>query len=188
MGSFSRNVGFVRNIESDGAVLGRLLARLGLSVSFLSPLLAHAKAVQRDSLRLGLVSYSDIDQIVLRHSADALLFALVRRPATGEQWVDVGSGAGFLELQAADLGAVNVVVDHRRHEEIPDDTFDVAVARALAEPEVALTSMIKLVRIGGEALVAVGASGSVPGGTAVRLEGVGFVDSPGVFSMMTRKR
>ena len=48
--------------------------------------------------------------------------------------------------------------------------------------------MIKLVRIGGEALVAVGASGSVPGGTAVRLEGVGFVDSPGVFSMMTRKR
>jgi 16S rRNA (guanine(527)-N(7))-methyltransferase RsmG len=207
-------VGFVRNIEPDGAALGRLLSRLGLSLSFLSPLLAHARAVQRDAVRIGLVSPSDIDQIVLRHSADSLLFALVRRPATGEQWVDVGSGAGFpglvlaccfpecsftlleplrkragfLELQAADLGLINVVVDPRRHEEIPDGTFDVAVARALAEPEAALTSMIRLVRIGGDALVAVGASGSVQGTTVVRLEGVGFVDSPGVFSMMTRER
>jgi 16S rRNA (guanine527-N7)-methyltransferase len=208
-------VGFARNIDRDVVAIGALLARLGLPISFLSPVLAHAAAVQRDALRLGLVSSQDVENVVVRHSADSLLFALVRAPKPGERWVDVGSGAGFpglvlaccfpdcsftlseplrkragfLELVAADLGLTNVVVDPRRQEQMADGVFDVAVARALMGPKEALRAMLRLVRVDGLAVVAAGSDATLgDDATVVRLEDVGFVDSPGLFSMMTRKR
>src|SRR6266542_2898608 len=115
------------------AALAALLRELSLSPSLLSPLLAHARAVSDNADRLGLVSERDIETIVARHSADSLLFALARPPAPDDEWVDVGSGAGFpglvlalcypdtkftllepqsrragfLELQITDLGLAN---------------------------------------------------------------------------------
>jgi 16S rRNA G527 N7-methylase RsmG len=96
--------------------------------------------------------------------------------------------AGFLELVTSELGLVNVDIVPRRAEELALPSFDVAVARAFAEPRPALTSMVKLVRPGGEALVAVGSSdGLDPELPIVRIDALGNVDSPGLFSMMTRK-
>src|SRR2546421_11488732 len=82
-------------------ILSGLLRALELPQSLLSLLLAHAEAVRTDADRLGLVSRSDVDHIVARHTADSLLFALVRRPGPAERRVDVGSGAGFPGLVLA---------------------------------------------------------------------------------------
>jgi 16S rRNA (guanine527-N7)-methyltransferase len=165
-------------------------------------------------LRLGLVSPNDVEHVITRHSADSLLFALVRRPGPGERWVDVGSGAGFpgvvlaccfpecsftlaeplqkragfLELAAADLGLANVDVLPARLQDLGMEPFDVAVARALTEPSEALRSMLGVVRPGGEAIVAISRDTAVDlGATTLKLEDLGNVDSPGVFSMMTRE-
>lgn len=206
-------MGFTRNIENDRAILARLIDRLGLPVTVLSLLLAHAEAVREAGPRLGLISPGDVDLVIARHSADSLLFALPRTPQPGERWLDVGSGAGFpglvlacafpscsytlleplkrragfLQLTVLELGLANVTVDDRRLGDLDGGGFDVAVARALQDPNEALLAMLELLREGGEALVAVG-PGLLPKPPArlVRLEGVGFVDSPGLFFMMTR--
>ena len=210
---FTRNVGFTRNTENERAVLGKLINRLGLPVNVLSLLLAHAEAVRSANKKLGLVSPGDADRLIARHTADSLLFAVARSPGPGERWLDVGSGAGFpglvlaasfpacsftlleplkrragfLELTTADLGLGNVSVDHRRLEALSEGGFDVAVARALQEPEKALKAMLRALRPGGEAVVAIGPSETPePPAHLVLLEDFGFVDSPGRFSMMTR--
>jgi len=207
-------VGFARNIERDLAALGGLLDRLGLPATLISPIRAHSRAVKEAAGRLGLVSPNDVEHVIPRHSADSLLFALVRRPAPGERWVDVGSGAGFpglvlacafpecsftlveplekragfLELTAADLGLGNLDVRATRVEELEPDLFDVAVARALTEPSEALRSMLRVVRPAGQAIVAISRDAAViTSGTIVELGDLGNVDSPGLFSMMTRE-
>ncbi len=208
--------GFTRNIAADAALLGRLLDRLALPPNLLSLLLAHARSVQRNADRVGLLSASDIDQVIRRHTADSLLFALVRGPVQGERWIDVGSGAGFpglvlascypgtlftllepqkrraghLELQVSELGLTNVVVDTRRLEEVEASDFDVAVARAFTPPSPALRSMVRVVREGGAAIVAVGAGASAPSDgdvLSVSIDDTDHVDSPGRFFMMTRE-
>ena len=169
------------------AVLAALLRELSLSPSLLSPLLAHAKAVAADADRLGLVSERDTDAIVARHTADSLLFALARAPQEDESWVDVGSGAGFpglvlalsypearftllepqrrragfLELQITELGLSNAVVMQERAADIGAD-FDVATARALAEPLLALEALKALVVPEGAVLLAVGQHAIAP--------------------------
>lgn len=206
-------MGFTRNIENDRALLGKLINRLGLPVTVLSLLLAHAEAVRDDGRRLGLISPGDVELVIARHTADSLLFALARTPQPGERWLDVGSGAGFpglvlacvypncsftlleplrrragfLQLAALELGLANVTVDDRRLGELAGQRFDVAVARAVQDPNDALPLLLEVLREGGDALVAVGPS-FLPTAPArlVRIEGVGFVDSPGRFSMMTR--
>ena len=206
-------MGFAGNIVRDRALLGSLLERLELPISLASPLLAHARAVQRDAARLGLVSPRDVASVVSRHSADSLLFALVRKPRRGERWIDVGAGAGFpglvlaiafpetsftlaeplrkragfLDSVAAEVGVANVDITTSRAEDIRAD-FDVAVARALADPVTTLDRLPALLLPGGCAIVAVG-GGYAPSGAAevVRLKDLGDVDSPGVFSMMTRE-
>lgn len=206
-------MGFTGNIARDRVVLGSLLDRLELPATLVSPVIAHAKAVERSAERLGLVSPADLGSIVPRHSADSLLFALVRRPGEGERWVDVGSGAGFpglvlavcfpttaftlseplqrragfLESIAAELGLSNVDITTSRAETL-EDAFDVAVARALAAPRKALETLLGIVRPGGRAITAV-ASDSPPAGHGelVRVADIGNVDSPGLFSMMTRE-
>ena len=195
-------------------MLGQLLDRIALPSTLISPLLAHARSVEREADRLGLVSAGDISQVVRRHTADSILFALVRAPAAGERWVDAGSGAGFpglvlaacypetrftlvepqkrragfLELQIAELGLPNAAVDARRLEEVEATEFDVAVARAVANPAQALRSMVRVLRRDGVAIVAVSGRDLVPRGAIrlVALDQIGSVDSPGRFLMMTR--
>jgi 16S rRNA (guanine(527)-N(7))-methyltransferase RsmG len=206
-------VSFTRNIERDRAILGSLLDRLGLPSTVLSLLVAHAQAVRASNPRLGLISPGDVDQVVPRHTADSMLFALARPPRPAERWLDVGSGAGFpglvlaccypactftllephkrragfLELTVSALGLANAAVDTRRLEDVDAD-FDVAVARALSDPDAALLGLIHRVRPGGEAIVAV-SPGAVVSSPArlVAVETSGDVDSPGLFSMMTRE-
>ena len=204
---------FTRNIAHDRGALGALLQRLGLPLNLASPLIAHAAAVAGASERLGLVAPGDRDSMLVRHTADSLLFAVARPPRPGEAWADVGSGAGFpgfvlaccypetrfaliepnerragfLELQTAGIGLANVQVVARRLQEI-DAAFDIVVARAFQAPDVALLGMIPVVKRGGKAIVAAGPQEKVPeGATVVRLEDLGAVDSPGVLFMMSRE-
>ena len=206
-------MGFSGNIARDRGALGTILQRLGLPVSIASPLLAHASAVAEAAERLGLVALGDREDLVVRHTADSLLFALARRPKRGERWVDAGSGAGFpglvlacaypatsftliepnsrragfLELQATTLGLTNVVIEPRRIEEV-DPEADVAVARALAKPAETILKVRSLVRPGGLVIVAGGPNVTVPAdASVVRLEDLGDVDSPGVLFMMSRE-
>ena len=151
--------------------------------------------------------------MIPRHTADSMLFAAVRRPAIGEHWADVGSGAGFpgvvlaicfpetsfaliepqrrragfLDSVVAELGLANVDISMSSAEQMVPG-FDVAVARALARPAAALPQLLKLLLPGGQAIVATAAgSASIDGAQLVRFDDLGDVDSPGVFSMMTRE-
>jgi 16S rRNA (guanine(527)-N(7))-methyltransferase RsmG len=186
------------------AAISAVLRELGLPIGVLSLLLAHSDAVEADADRLGLVSAADRGLVLARHSADSLLFALARAPEPGESWVDVGSGAGFpglvlaiayagtrftlvepqerragfLDLQAANLGLANVVVAQARTADL-SERFDVATARALAEPLLAIEAMRPLIVAEGTVLVAVGDHHVAPPGVEdldCRRPGV---DSPG---------
>ena len=194
--------------EQIGA-LAAVLRELGLPATVLSPLLAHADAVRDDADRLGLVGPSDVDSIVSRHTADSMLFALVREPEPGDRWVDVGTGAGFpgiplacaypqtrfvlvepqrrragfLELQVARLGLTNVEVAAVKAESL-EAGFDVATARALAEPALALEALIRLVEPAGTAVLAVGTTAIAHLGVEdIRVDRPG-VDSAGRFFMI----
>jgi 16S rRNA (guanine527-N7)-methyltransferase len=169
------------------AALSALLRELTLPQNLLSLLLAHASAVATDADRLGLVSERTLEAIVGRHTSDSLLFALVRRPMPEDAWVDVGSGAGFpglvlaccfpdarftlvepqrrragfLELQLHQLGLTNAEVLAARASEL-EPIFDVATARALAEPLLALEALKGLIKPDGAVLLAVGDQASAP--------------------------
>ncbi|HVL32366.1 MAG TPA: RsmG family class I SAM-dependent methyltransferase [Actinomycetota bacterium] len=190
--------------------VSRLLSELGLSQTLISPLAAHADAVEHDADRLGLVSLGDIGSVLSRHTADSLLFALARAPEPGERWVDVGSGAGFpglvlamcypdaiftliepqqrragfLDLQVTRLGLVNARVLGVRAADV-DETFDVATARALAEPLLAFEAMRALVPAG-PCLIAVGESATALAGVDDLDVSRAGVDSPGRIFMMTQ--
>jgi 16S rRNA (guanine527-N7)-methyltransferase len=197
--------------ERGVGVLAGLLRELGRPASMLSPLLAHAHAVYENADRLGLVSVKDLPHLLTRHSADSMLFALARAPASGERWADVGSGAGFpglvlaicypeadfvliepqqrragfLDVSASDLGLGNVQTVAAQASSL-ESGFDVVTARALARPEEALAIAASLVRPGGVALVATERAAPAPGDARlldVHREGV---DSPGCVLMMTR--
>lgn len=170
-------------------VISGIIRELGLSAGVLSMLLAHSNAVEADADRLGLVSASDRGHVLARHSADSLLFALARAPEPGESWVDVGSGAGFpglvlaiaypdaqftlsepqqrragfLDLQVANLGLGNVRVAQMRSEDI-EGRFDVATARALAEPLLAIEALRAMILPHGAVLVAAGDKQPAPAG------------------------
>jgi 16S rRNA (guanine(527)-N(7))-methyltransferase RsmG len=166
------------------------LRELGLPATMLSPVLAHAQAVEAEADRLGLVSKADTHTILARHTADSLLFALARMPQAEESWADIGSGAGFpgfvlaicypastftlvepqqrragfLEMQRARLGLDNVEIVVARAETLSTETFDVVVSRALAEPALALEAMHRIQRRGGAVLLAVGSDAVAPPG------------------------
>lgn len=207
-------MGFTRNIAVDRALLGHLLNRLGLPSTVLSLLVAHAEAVRGASPRLGLVAPGDEGHLIARHTADSMLFALARAPAPGEHWLDVGSGAGFpgavlaccypdcsftllepherragfLELVTSGLGLANTIVVGRRLEALENSGFDVAVARALTDPAKAVRALTGSVRVGGEVIVALGSRAQLgPPARIVEVEVPDDVDSPGLFSMMSRE-
>jgi 16S rRNA (guanine527-N7)-methyltransferase len=192
------------------AVIAGLLHELEVPDGALSGIVAHARGVARDADRLGLTAERELEQILVRHSADSLLFALARRPAAGEAWLDVGSGAGFpglvlaiafpearftlvepqarragfLELESLNLGLTNVEVARRRLETVPEASVDVVVARALEDPLVTHGSLGRLVRPGGCALVAAGPATPRPEGAVELRVSRPHVDSPGVLLMM----
>jgi 16S rRNA (guanine527-N7)-methyltransferase len=195
------------------AALSALLRELSLPSNLLSLLLAHASAVALDADRLGLVSERSLEAVVARHTADSLLFALVRRPMPEDAWVDVGSGAGFpglvlaccfpearftlvepqqrragfLELQLHQLGLTNAEVIAARAAEL-EPIFDVATARALAEPLLALEALKSLVKPDGAVLLAVGDSAVAPAGADDLDVARAGVDSPGRILMIAEAR
>jgi 16S rRNA (guanine527-N7)-methyltransferase len=131
----------------------------------------------------GAVGPSVKGEVAWRHMAESLAAALVRRPREGEKWVDVGSGAGlpgivlaiafpatgfslvepsrrkatFLHSVVAKLALGNAEVIQERAEVLARggqrESWDVALARALAPPSESLELCLPLVRLGGEALV-----------------------------------
>jgi 16S rRNA (guanine527-N7)-methyltransferase len=206
-------MGFTGNMARGQAAVAPLLQRLALPATLLSPLLAHASDVSAAAERLGLVSPRDAGVVIERHTADSLLFAIARAPVPGERWVDVGSGAGFpglvlaccypetaftlveplrrragfLDLEIASLGLQNAEVRADRVEDL-EPLYDVAVARALADPAEATARLLRCVQPGGVALVAAGHGAIAPqGASIVRVEHPGYVDSPGVLFMMSRE-
>src|SRR5439155_4316788 len=195
------------------AASSALLRELSLPPNLLSLLLAHASAVAGDADRLGLVSERTFEAVVARHTADSLLFALAKRPMSEEAWVDVGSGAGFpglvlaccfpdarftlvepqrrragfLELQLHQLGLTNAEVLAARAAEL-EPIFDVATARALAEPLLALEALKNLVKPDGTVLLAVGNDVGVPHGADDLDVARAGVDSPGRILMIAEAR
>ena len=195
------------------AALSALLRELSLPSNLLSLLLAHASAVALDADRLGLVSERSLEAVVARHTADSLLFALVRRPMPEDAWVDVGSGAGFpglvlaccfpearftlvepqrrragfLELQLHQLGLTNAEVLAARATDL-EPIFDVATARALAEPLLALEVLKSLVKPDGAVLLAVGDSAVAPPEADDLDVARAGVDSPGRILMIAEAR
>ncbi|MFN2613304.1 MAG: 16S rRNA (guanine(527)-N(7))-methyltransferase RsmG [Actinomycetota bacterium] len=194
----------------DVSVIGQLLRELGLSASLLSPLISHASAVAHHADRLGLVTERSVEAVIARHTADSLLFALARAPEQGERWVDVGSGAGFpglvlaccyaqagftlvepqtrragfLEAECARLGLDNVDVVIARAADLAPE-FDVATARALADPAIALET---LHRLADRVLVAVGGRVPTPAGVDDIDVRRANVDSPGRIFMIAPRR
>jgi 16S rRNA (guanine527-N7)-methyltransferase len=195
------------------AALSALLRELSLPSNLLSLLLAHASAVALDADRLGLVSERSLEAVVARHTADSMLFALVRRPMPEDAWVDVGSGAGFpglvlaccfpearftlvepqqrragfLELQLHQLGLTNAEVLAARAADL-EPIFDVATARALAEPLLALEVLKGLVKPDGAVLLAVGDSAVAPPEADDLDVARAGVDSPGRILMIAEAR
>jgi 16S rRNA (guanine527-N7)-methyltransferase len=195
------------------AALSSLLRELTLPLNLLSLLLAHALAVATDADRLGLVSERTLEAVIARHTADSLLFALVRRPMPDDAWVDVGSGAGFpglvlaccfpdarftlvepqqrragfLELQLHQLGLTNAEVLITRASEL-EPVFDVATARALAEPLLALEVLKSLIKPDGAALLAVGEQAVAPPEADDLDVARPGVDSPGRILMIAEAR
>jgi 16S rRNA (guanine527-N7)-methyltransferase len=159
------------------------------------------------------VSERTLEAVVARHTADSLLFALARRPMPEDAWVDVGSGAGFpglvlaccfpearftlvepqqrragfLELQLHQLGLTNAEVLAARAAEL-DPIFDVATARALAEPLLALEALKSLVKPDGAVLLAVGDSAVAPAEAEDLDVARAGVDSPGRILMIAEAR
>jgi 16S rRNA (guanine527-N7)-methyltransferase len=195
------------------AALSALLRELTLPQNLLSLLLAHASAVVADGDRLGLVSERTLEAVIARHTADSLLFALVRRPMPEDAWVDVGSGAGFpglvlaccfpdarftlvepqrrragfLELQLVQLGLTNAEVLAARASEL-EPIFDVATARALAEPLLALEALKSLIKPEGAVLLAVGDNAAAPPDAEDLDVARPGVDSPGRILMIAEAR
>jgi 16S rRNA (guanine527-N7)-methyltransferase len=200
-------------LSSAIAALSLLLRELALPQNLLSLLLAHAAAVVADADRLGLVTERTLDAVVSRHTADSLLFAVARRPQAEDAWVDVGSGAGFpgfvlaccfpdarftlvepqkrragfLELQLHQLGLQNAEVLAARAAELEPD-FDVATARALAEPLIALEALKSLVKPEGSVMVAVGDTAVAPAEADDLDVARPGVDSPGRIFMIAEAR
>lgn len=144
--------------------------------------LAYAGAVER-----GFLGPHEAGRLRERHIDDALGLAMIRAPVPGEDWVDLGSGAGlpglplavafpatrftlvdaqrrrtdWIASTAAALGMANVVAVHARLEDFGQDAgrerFDVATARALGPLAVVVELGVPVLRPGGMLLVPRGA-------------------------------
>jgi 16S rRNA (guanine527-N7)-methyltransferase len=137
----------------------------------------------RDAVERGFLGPRELARLRQRHLEDALGLAAIRTPAPGEEWVDLGSGAGLpgLPLAAAypdtqftlvdaqrrrlewvmdtaeQLGLQNLQVVHARLEDYGHgaarERFDVATARALGPLPVVAELGLPLLRRGGVLIV-----------------------------------
>jgi 16S rRNA (guanine527-N7)-methyltransferase len=136
-----------------------------------------------DAIRLGFLGPREQERLWDRHLDDALGLASIHRPAPGERWADLGSGAGlpglplavahrstsftlidaqqrrvdWIAATADDLDLTNVIAVHSRLEEYGHgparESFDVATARALGSLPVVAELGLPLLRVGGRLLV-----------------------------------
>ncbi|HJT37252.1 MAG TPA: RsmG family class I SAM-dependent methyltransferase [Actinomycetota bacterium] len=95
--------------------------------------------------------------------------------------------AGFLEVQLHQLGLENTEVISARAAEL-DARFDVATARALAEPAIALEALRSLVKPEGDVLLAVGGDAIAPLDVLDVDVARAGVDSPGRIFMIAQSR
>jgi 16S rRNA (guanine527-N7)-methyltransferase len=136
-----------------------------------------------EAIQLGFLGPREQERLWERHLDDALGLAAIRRPKPGEQWADLGSGAGlpglplavahratsftlidaqrrrldWIESTVARLHLTNVTVVHARLEDYgrgaAREYFDVATARALGPLPVVAELGLPLVAVGGQLLV-----------------------------------
>lgn len=141
------------------------------------------EAAYLEAIEFGYLGPREGTRLRERHIDDALGLARLRTPATGERWVDLGSGAGLPGLPlaasfpstvftlvdaqqrrldwvgrtAARLGIANVTTIHSRLEDFahgPErEQFDVATARALGPLPVVAELGLPLLRVGGLLIV-----------------------------------
>ncbi len=146
-------------------------------------LAARLEAVYREAVRLGFLGPREGPRLRSRHIDDAFGLAGVRSPRAGEQWADLGSGAGlpglplaarypdtdftlidaqqrrlaWVSAVAAELRLTNVTTVHARLEDFghgPErERFDVATARALGPLPVVAELGLPLLRSGGLLIV-----------------------------------
>jgi 16S rRNA (guanine527-N7)-methyltransferase len=77
---------------------------------------AFARELLTRSDRLNLLSRADAPQVIRKHVAASLGVFLVAHPTEGEEWIDVGTGAGFpgLVLKIAEPGLRITLLDSAR--------------------------------------------------------------------------
>ena len=189
-----QSVGSASSVARDGGAGGveprpgsgpAIRDRLRLSDEALS-LLERLESRYAEAVEYGFLGPRETDRLRERHLDDALGLAVLRRPAAGERWADLGSGAGlpglplaaafpatdftlvdahrrrltWVESTAAALSIANVTVVHERLESLGQgqarERFQVAVARALGQPPVVLELGLPLVARGGMLMVARG--------------------------------
>jgi 16S rRNA (guanine527-N7)-methyltransferase len=162
-------------MDDENLTGAKLLERLGLGARAEETVRALEERYL-GAVRLGFLGPREGERLRERHLDDALGLATLRRPAEGEAWVDLGSGAGLpgLPLAAvfpgtrftlvdshrrrldwvretcAALGIANVVTVHERLEDFGRgagrERFDVAVARALGPSPVVAELGLPLLR------------------------------------------
>ena len=143
-------------------------------------ILEHAYA---EAARLGFLGPKELERLWERHLDDAFGLAAIRRPQPGEDWADLGSGAGLPGLPlamahrstsftlidaqqrrldwvtstAAKLRLTNLTVVHARLEDYgrgpARESFDAATARALGALPVVAELGLPLLKIGGRLLI-----------------------------------
>ncbi len=161
----------------------RLVELLGGDDDAEGKLLAYFRLVEGWGVQWGLVSPSMRGEVLWRHVVESLAGALVRFPEAREAWVDVGSGAGlpgavlamvfphtsfslveaarrratFLEVVREKLGLANVEVLGVESEILARsdrrESWDVAIARAVAPAPQSLELCLPLVKVGGDVLI-----------------------------------
>lgn len=165
----------LRGLELQQPITSEIIRRLS----------ALAKLLEQTAGSRGLLGPGEGSRIVPRHILESA--ALARWIDSGGELIDVGSGAGLPGLVLASLGLakvtlldsqarrvaflreaahdleIEVSVIHGRAEELGRDQlrerFSFATARGLAKRPVAIELVLPLVRVGGKALLVVGAPG-----------------------------